>query len=169
MSSLIKGGVLGGLIVFLWGSISWMALPWHHRMLQHFTHEPSVQAALLANAPRSGVYIFPQAHGQGLKSPFGFIVLKREGMTPMNFGILREAAIEIFSAFLITGLLLTASIKRYGTRVLFVLMVALTAGVLCHGPEWNWWGFPPSFILLDFTDLLIGWGLAGLVMAKVVQ
>lgn len=29
--SLILGGILGGLVLFIWGFISYMVLPWHRR------------------------------------------------------------------------------------------------------------------------------------------
>lgn len=48
--SLILGGLLGGLPLFVWGSISWMVLPWHLMTLEKFKDEATVAQALSTNA-----------------------------------------------------------------------------------------------------------------------
>ena len=79
--------------------------------------------------------------------------------------------IQILGAGLVTGLLLLVKKPKtsFTEKLGFVILFALAAGVICHLPFWNWWGFNVRFTLLSLADLLIGWFLAGLVIAKVVS
>ena len=36
MLTSIKAGILGGIIVFMWGMVSWMVLPWHTSTIVSF-------------------------------------------------------------------------------------------------------------------------------------
>jgi len=35
-------------------------------------------------------------------------------------------------------------------------------------PNWIWWGYPTDFSVILALDILVGWGLAGLALAKIV-
>src|SRR5438094_7933582 len=62
LKSLSLGGLIGGLVLFAWGVVSWMLLPWHLATLEKFKDEANVAQALTANAPKSGVYLLPNVH-----------------------------------------------------------------------------------------------------------
>ena len=62
MKAVIKGTIVGGIIAFIWGAVSWMVLPWHMNTMEHFKSDSSVQATILRNAPKSGVYVIPNPH-----------------------------------------------------------------------------------------------------------
>src|SRR5947208_4178371 len=136
--SLILGGVLGGLALFVWGSISWMVLPWHLMTLEKFTNEATVAKALLANAGVSGVYLLPNPHkhepgmteeqkraeeAEGMKrmvqGPFMFASVSLIGvgnMAPLLITLLGN----ILSALLATWMLLKTNGLRYLGRVGFI-------------------------------------------------
>ena len=65
MKALIKGGLLGGLAMFIWGTISWTVLPWRRTSFRTFTDENAVAQVLVANAPRRGVYVLPNPFRAG--------------------------------------------------------------------------------------------------------
>lgn len=183
---LVLGGVLGGLTLFLWGAISYMALSWHGTTLEKFTDEALVAQALTANASRSGMYILPNPHKQepgttetqqqaameGAKArmmhgPFMFASVSLGGTRDMGQALLLNVLSDILAAALATWLLRQTAHLSYGRRAGFVVVMALTTGLAAHVPSWIWWQFSTSFTLVEFADLLIGWGLAGLVIAKV--
>jgi hypothetical protein len=83
----------------------------------------------------------------------------------MRRGFLIQAA----GAFMITALLLTTRLPTYFGRVLFVAMVAGTAGILAHLPYYNWWEFPPGWTFVSIADLVIGWFFGGLVLAALTR
>jgi hypothetical protein len=64
---------------------------------------------------------------------------------------------------------MNATLPSYWHRVGFLVVVAVTAGVICHVSDWNWWGFSAGYTAVAFADLIIGWTLAGMVIAKVTS
>ena len=176
IASLVKGTVLGGLVLFIWGAISWMALPWHGASLLTFGNEDAVTQAIVANAPRSGMYLLPNAgaeqksaHEKMAKGPVVLASVRTGPIGSMTVFMISGLVIQMLGALLGTALLLQTRPLSYGGRVLFLLGIALSAGVLAHLPDWNWWSFSASYTMLAFADLIIGWLLAGLVIAKVAK
>ncbi len=174
VKKLVLGSVVGGLIVFGWGAVSWMMLPWHAAALHAFTNEAAVGTAIRANAPKPGVYFMPSHHGGGgtkpAKGPSMFAVIRLTSVDPADSAYyLRGLLTEVVGAGFMSLLLLSLPGLGYGARVRTVVLVALVAGALTRLPDWNWWGFSTGFTLLAFLDLAIGWFLAGLVIATLVH
>src|SRR5690348_5584587 len=59
LKSVVKGAVAGAIVVFLWGFVSWMVLPWHEKTFSAFQNEEFVGWTLKENAPTKGIYIAP--------------------------------------------------------------------------------------------------------------
>jgi hypothetical protein len=186
MKSLALGAVLGGVVAFIWSAASWMVMPWHNSTMNSFTNEDAVAQVLLENAPTSGMYWLPglppnydtmpaeqkkaadAAMQEKMKtSPFLYgVVLRRwqENMArSMTYGLL----FDILAALLISMLVLKTSGMSYAGRVMFIVTVALAVGVIAVLPNWVWWHFPTRWTLVTMADLVVGWLLAGLVIAKV--
>ncbi len=187
MKSLALGGVLGGLVLFVWGAISWMALPWHTMTFEKFKDESSVAQAISANAGHSGIYLLPNPHKQdsslseaqrkaaeedGMKrmmeGPFMFASVSPHGSGSMSTMMGIGLATQILAALMATWLVLQTSGLTCWGRVGFLVMLGLTAGVITNLQHWNWWNFSTAYTAVCFGDLLIGWFLAGLVIAKIV-
>jgi len=186
IKKLFIGALLGGVIVYAWGFISWVVLPWHTQGFAKFIDETAITQSFLTNAPEAGIYLLPNVHRSvgGLtkeeqeaarteskermkQGPFAFVVIQPEGSDPGDASLyLRSLAIQVAAALLIMALLLQARISSYGQRVGFVALVGLTAGILTHLPYWSWWGFGAEYTVMQMADLTIGWTLAGLAMAK---
>jgi hypothetical protein len=183
----LLGGVLGGLIVFGWCWVSWKVLPWHHATFSTFQNEALFRELLIASTPEPGVYTLPgfkkmegmsaedkklakaQMHEQMVKGPFAFVVAQPKGLGPMKMRFLFGLGMELAVGLLITALLMWASLGSYWTRLGFVVLTAVTLAVVAYLPAWNWWGFPVPFTLVGMADIVIGWFLAGLVIAKVAE
>src|SRR5713226_3299618 len=60
-NALLKGTLLGGLVLFVWSSLAWTVLHLHDSALLRFTSEDAVTQAIVANAPQSGIYVAPAA------------------------------------------------------------------------------------------------------------
>jgi hypothetical protein len=187
MKTLLKSGLLGGLIVFLWGFVSWMVLPYHAETLHHFQDEDAVQAALTTNVLGAGIYLLPHPEPENAKlpdalarqnalkrlrqteyGPFAFAVVQPKGTGPIPLLMARGLALKILAAILMTWLLLQMGPASYRRRVFFVMVAAMVGAILVNLEQWNWWAFPDDYVLLQMLDLLMGWFLAGLVMAKIV-
>ena len=73
---------------------------------------------------------------------------------------------QIISAFLMLLILQNTSVSSYWGKVRFITLVGVSIGFISHYTYWNWFEFATPYILLTILDSLIGWFLAGLVMAK---
>lgn len=170
----LKGALAGGAVLFVWGVIYWMAIPWHQAVFLQFQDEDAVASVLTQNAPEAGVYIYPGGYDEEAavkmaRGPFAFVVLHHGGITSRVRPLLTQLGIQILGAFLISLLLARAGVAGYWGRVGFVIVLLLTAGILCHLPNWTWWHLSTEYILTAFVDLLAGGFLAALVLARVVR
>lgn len=160
--------VAAGVVLFVWGFISWAVLPWHDMVANKFIDEAAVAQVLKANAPQQGVYFLPfseQGHGPNQVGAFANVLPHG---TDMNMG--KQMAIglatQIVGAFLVLLLLSQTGRASYWRKVGFVALVGLIIGFVSHAPYWNWFGFPASYVLVTILDTLIGWTLAGLAVAR---
>lgn len=172
--TVIKAALAGGGVLFVWGVVYWAVLPFHQVVFGEFRDEDAVASVLTQNASQSGIYIYPggqdeEAAEKWARGPFAFVVFHSGGVTSMVRPLFTQLGIQVLGAFLISLLLARAGIGAYWGRVGFVVLLLLTAGVLCHLPNWNWWHFPTGHIVLVFADLLAGGLLAALVMARIIR
>lgn len=163
--------VAGGVVLFVWGFVSWAVLPWHNMVANKFTDEAAVSQALKANAPQQGVYFLPfseKDHGPNRVGAFANVLPQG---TDMNMGKQMATGLvtQIVSAFLVLMLLSHTAGLNYGGKVGFVALAGLTIGFVSHAPYWNWFGFPASYVGVTILDMTIGWTLAGLAVARFVS
>ena len=180
MKALAKGAILGGLAMFVWSSISWMVLDWHMGTFKRFENEAQVAEVLKANATAgAGIYLLPYS-GKGVDQeaamqksaagPFSFMSL-RPGSKESGMGalMLKQFVADVLAALLVTILLLQMQHLSYGKRVVMATTTALAAGAMVVLPNWVWWEFSMPWTIVSMLDLLIGWTLAGLVIAWVAK
>ena len=182
MKTLLKGGILGGLILFAWSGISWMYIPWHAKTFNTFENETEVTKVIAAHAPKSGVYALPgmsnyqktatkndATDAAEKKGPLVFASIRLENNPPMGRLLANELIIQALAAFLVTGLMTRIKGVSYMGRVGLVTLFGLAAGVVSYLPLWNWFGFSLPYIAVGMADLLIGWYFAGFVIARVTR
>src|SRR5262245_12672403 len=51
--------LLAGVVLFVWGFVSWVVLPWHMNVAKKFADETAVAQFLKQNAPEGGIYYLP--------------------------------------------------------------------------------------------------------------
>ena len=160
--------VLAGMVLFVWGFISWAVLPWHNMVSNKFTNEAAVSQVLKENSPQQGVYFLPFSEKDHGPNQVGAFVNVLPQGTDMNIGKHMATAVitQILGAFLVLMLLSQTSGLNYWGKAGFVALVGLIIGFVGHVPYWNWFGFSTSYILVTILDTAIGWTLAGLAVAK---
>lgn len=171
--NILKGGIAGGVVLFIYMAVSWMAIPWHDASVREFKNAKEVAAELTENAKEPGIYIWP--HGASAdtssgKKPFIFLSIDYytgEPMGALNFII--GLGIQIVSAMLVCALMAIGSVTSYFKIVSFATLYGLTSGIATKLPMWNWMRWPIDFVAVDIADLIIGWFLAGLVIAYFVS
>lgn len=152
-----------------------MVLPFHSQTLLSFKNETLVESALMASLDKGqgGIYLLPKPHSkeseQSNARPFAFVAMSPNGWGSMGTQMAVSFLLQVLGAALVTGLLLKTAGMSYWGRVLFVVIFALAVGVIAELPQWNWWRFSLAFVGAEIFDLVIGWFLAGLVIAKVTK
>lgn len=166
MTKTIVGALLAGAVLFLVSALSWMVLPFHANTMTGFADDKAVNDVIRKNAKTSGVYLSPSDKDRMGNSPIIYAAIRVEGMTSMTKPMIVGFLVDVFSALLVSWLLLQTAGQSFGGRVAFVVVVGLAAGVMTRLPDWNWWGFTPGYTLVAIMELVVGWFLAGLLLAK---
>jgi hypothetical protein len=86
---------------------------------------------------------------------------------PWHIGV--SLITQIVAAFFVAWMLLNTAGLGYMGRVFFVIIFALAAGTVGLVPQWNWLNFDVQYVGLEFADLIVGWFLAGLVLARMCR
>lgn len=186
MRSLVLGAVLGGVVAFVWSAISWMVLPWHDGSMKSFANEAAVAQVLLDNAPSGGMFMLPgmppgyaqmsSAEKQSVEAaiaqkksdgPYLYGVVWRRVREDMGRQMGVALLFDMLAALLVTMLVMRTGGMSWGGRVMFIVTVALAVGMIAVVPNWIWWHYPANYVIVTMADVLIGWTLAGMVIAKV--
>ena len=59
MGRILIAGLLGAVVLFVWGFVSWMFVGWHEATLSKLPDETVVLTYLREQVPEPGVYVFP--------------------------------------------------------------------------------------------------------------
>jgi len=188
IKQLILGAVLGAIVLFGWSFIAWTLIPWPGEPLRSFTNNEAVVAAIKANAPSSGNYLLPnevrrtagmtdaqfqqatqEATNRMLQGPIVFTAVRLEPFGSFRRAIVIKFATLLFAATLAALLLLQTNGLSYGKRVLFLTIPAALIFLGTNADEWNWWGFSNAYTAMQLSVLLLGWFMAGLVMALFIR
>ena len=189
MKRILLAAILGGLTLFVWMFVAHDILGLGEMGVGEIPNEAVVLSAMRGAIPEAGFYIFP-GFGLGPKptreqrnaampeymkkyeqSPHGVLVYHPPS-GPFHFGVLlgREFALNVLQA-LLAALLLScgASGRSYGTRVGVVTIAGVLAAISTNVEYWNWYEFPGNYIAGYMTTQIVGFVLAGFVVAAFVK
>ncbi|WP_114241461.1 hypothetical protein [Dyella sp. C9] len=177
----LVAALMGGIVMFLWGAVAHMALGLGEAGIRQPVNEDVVLSALGPGlGDRPGVYILPslspekmrdkaavQAYSAKAKaSPYAWVVYLPQGedLSDMSGQLPRQWASDTLSALALAFVMGLAAFS-FMTRLSIALAAALFAWLSNLVPFWNWYRFPTSFTEAALIEQVIGWLLAGAVMA----
>lgn len=178
---LLIAALLGGIIVFFWGFVAHTLLPLGEMGVQVAQNEDRVIAALKEGLPaREGAYFVPgvdhdklsdpavaaQYSAKAIANPNALIIYQPVGRDGMAMGPMLgiEFATNVVSAGVLAWILMLAPLS-FGRRVGVSVAAGLFGWLIVSVPQWNWYRFPTDMMLSGLAQAMIGWFLAGLVMA----
>jgi hypothetical protein len=186
-TTLLWSALAGGVVGWLWGAISWAALPWHHATFRSFAHDDEAARWFLANCPQSGVFGLPAvprhppsataeqrravdaaANARMQSGPVVTAIVARDGFGSVPAALARGFVIYAIAAAVIAWLLMHTTGLSYWQKAGFSMGVGLAAGAICRLPDWNWHGYSTSYTLVCVADHAIGGFLVGLALARIV-
>lgn len=190
MVRIVLAGLAGGLVVFVWGAVSWMGLPFHTKSLHNVPQSEVLIAHLKSAGAPTAVYHYPgflhdesgtpvpaerqnawfEQHRGGPYIPL--LNYRAEGFEPFAarqflVGLLVDVTSAMFAAWLLcaTG----RTFATYRARVLFVAGLGVFATLTINVQQWNWMRYPAEFALPGVIDAPVAWLLAGLVIARIAR
>lgn len=155
------GTISAALALFVWQSISNVALPWH--MPAEFTSDSAVVAAIKANAPTNGVY----AANQGIWAFVSFTPDMADKTLSLGPMLAQQFVADVALAFALCFLFLALPRGSTTAIVRAFAIAGFAAGLLTPIPNSIWYGYPIADGIADTIDIVINFALAGFVLAIV--
>ena len=185
MKQVLIAGVVGGLILWVWGFLAWAILPLHTPSMHNIQTEDPVIEVMQNSMQTEGVYVFPampadmsdeagheawvSKHKRG---PVGMIIYNPDGSDPM----MPSQMVVGFLIFVITASIAawflsrsTAAASPYMARVAYCGMIGIFISFISHLTAWNWMGFPFVYTSAMMIDSVLGWLLTGFGIAGIVK
>ena len=173
----VLAGLAAGIAMFIWSSIAHVATPLGTIGISTLPDE-SVTTGNLASAigDKGGLYLFPMPHGGSAPSssaataPGGFLVFNPRAatsMAPKNLVV--EFLTELAEGLIAAWLLAQTALMGFAARVGFVTAVGLAAAITTNVPYLNWYSFPLDYTLAYGFIELVGYFVAGLVLAAILK
>ncbi len=158
---LLYGTLAASITLFVWQTISNVAIPWHTATMTQFKDNATAAQAIRAQAPTNGVYFAPQG------------VLLAVSLTPdladksksMGPNMTKQFVIDLVASLLLCLVVARIGVGRKRDTALTLGIAGLAAGIIKEMSDWNWWGFPASYAIVNEIDLAIQFALAGIVIA----
>jgi hypothetical protein len=178
----IIAAVIGGALLFLWGFVAHVLLPFSEKALKPIPDEATVIASVHGNITENGVYFFPylnymkaspeeqKAYADKMANgPSGLLVVRNNHSMDMTRPLVMESISNLLAA-LVAALAVTGlGLRRYGSRVGAIFAFGVVAWLSISVSQWTWYGFSTDFLVSDLVDQWGGWLLAGLGMAAVLK
>jgi hypothetical protein len=178
---ILIAGLIGGIVMFIWGAVAHVALPLGQIGIKQPTNEDVVLVATRTGLPaEDGVYILPSmdpahmgdksfANAYAAKtktSPFAFVVYQAQGtdLTDMSQELPKQWASDTLAA-LVAAFVMAYAGLGFGRRVIIAAAMGVFAWLSVSVPYWTWYRFPLNFTLGSLAEQLIGWILAGIAIA----
>jgi hypothetical protein len=179
----ILAAIVGGLLLFFWGFVAHMLLPFSEQAMKPVPNEAALLEAVGANVTESGVYFIPHMNyktaseaeqkayaDKVANGPSGLLVLRTGGVSmdmkkelPME--LLSNVLAALVAALAVAGL----GARGYGGRVGTIFAFGVVAWLSVSVSQWTWYGFSTEFLISDLVDQWGGWLVAGLGMAAILK
>ena len=179
MKKTLIATVLGAVVLFVWGAISWTVLPWHHSTIHTFEDESGVAEYISAQTSESGIYYLPGktmgdfpeedlATSKALyeTGPVLFVSAHLGPSGSMGLGMAKSFAVQFLSALAVVLLLQCGHVERFACRWRACILIGLAIGIQANLPNMIWWSFPADYVFIGVADTVIAWTLAGFVISK---
>ena len=183
----ILAGLLGGILLFLWGGLYHDLLPFGEMGLKELPNEQAIVGTLKPNLPDAGIYTFPttglppdathaqraakmdEVNQKAASGPQGLLIYRPIGTPLSGKMLITEGLTNIVQALLVAFLLAQVGLKRFSSRLGFAFVLGLLASITTNISLWNWYSFPGNWMLSQLVFLIVGYLIVGIVVAAIVK
>jgi hypothetical protein len=177
---LALAALVGALAMFIWGAVSHMVLL-KGVGFTRMPHDEWVLAELRKSLSKDGLYFFPSVDLSGHATaeetsawaarfragPTGMIVFHPSGDEPVSpTKLALQFLSDLFAAAIgafVVSLIAAPNWRRSLVLGLLGAFSCLSVAAL----YWNWYGFPTAFFLAQCVDKVVGWSIAGVLIARI--
>ena len=96
------------------------------------------------------------------------IVYHAAGDEPVSPKKLTVQLLSHVVAAAVVSYVLFIAVSTYWRRVGVAALLGVFALFAIGSIYWNWYGFPNAFFLAQGVDMIVGWSLAGAVIARLI-
>lgn len=183
MVRIIIAGVVGGIAMFVWSFISHVILPIGEVGVTTVWNETAVVAAMKNDIKDPGFYFFPgmdkadQADPAKMAAwtekykagPRGILIYHPTGEEPMGARTMLTELLSNILAAIAGAIAISWLICNFYGRVATAGLIGFAGWMSIDVSLWNWYGFPASYMLAQGVDQVVGWLIAGAVMALILK
>jgi len=183
----LLAGIIGGIILFLWGGLYHDVLPFGLIGLKDLPNDQAIIAAMKPSIPQAGMYLFPatglspdasraeraakmkEVDAKAASGPQGVLIYRPVGVPLSPKMLATEASTNIIQALLVAFVLAQFGLRRFASRLGLAFVIGIIASITTNISLWNWYGFPTPWIMNQITYLILGYFLLGIVVAAIVK
>lgn len=182
MVRIALAALAGAVVLFVWGAVSWMFIPWHQ--IDQLPNEDAVIRDM-QNRNETGVYWFPwtdprtlseEDHAEQVakheRGPVGVIVYSAEGREVMPLSLHAKGLVLDLVGALAASIMLSMAVTALGgyvARVLFVALLGVFVAAIATMIQWNYMLYPLDYSLQLAADNIVAALLLGLVLGAVIK
>lgn len=181
----LLAALIGAVVVFAWGAVSWLALDYHWNVVAPLPNESAVTQVLRDSGLETGVYLAPcpphpaptevqmkDFEARHRTGPVYQIHYRAEGSEPMPPSAFVKALFINFVAAYIAALVaqLAANAGAGYFRRCFTVSLLGVFGALV-GPVYlgHWDQWPDDYTTVLAMDTVVGWTLAAAAIAAITR
>lgn len=177
MKRIIIAAIVGSIVFFIWSAIIHMS---PLGMMGITSLPDAALECLKTTVPGTGLYFFPgvvknptpaqqKAWEEKLVSgPYGILAYTAGGSAAMAPKQLISEYLTSLAAAFIAACIISMMPVSYGKRVLVVMLLGVFGWISLTLSFWIWYNFPTAWVLSEALSEVLGWLIAGLVIAKLV-
>ena len=176
-------GLVGGIVMFVWGAVGHMFLGVGEFGIKNLPNEDAVVACMKSNIPEPGLYFAPGMDmtrrptdeeyaawaAKYEAGPNVFLVYRPTGTEAMS---MHRFGIELLSnilAALVGAFMLSFVQPSFFKRVIVATGIGLAAWLSVNVSYYDWYRFPANFVASELIEQGVGWALSGAAMALIVR
>ncbi len=171
MRKILIGALVGGIILFLWQTLSFMLMNLHEKAFQYTPKQTEIIEFLNNTLTEEGSYMVPRAPETATMDeamaamdaakgkPWASISYYKAMESNMTMNMVRGLIVNFVAVALLCWILVRINLPTFSTILLASLFTGLIVFLNVPYTEFIWY---KSFdIWADFADAVVGWGLVG--------
>lgn len=172
MKKLLVGAIVGGIILFLWQTLSWTVLDLHGKEYKQAPSQDEILNALSTHITEDGQYYLPHAkEGASYEEmqqeqkdmqgkPWAVVSYHKSYDASMVSNIVRGFLVAIIMAFFACWVLVKQGNGSFGSTFISSILIGIIGYLFIPYAGHIWFQTPGA--TTNFIDVLVSWGAAGL-------